>query len=234
MKKFPISRERFRVCCRADVHAGPVPKPISFHLAVKWRPRINTVIWVWIAEQGASFPLGASWWAPKLEDEKVQQYNQQPQRAASHCHFDHVTVCVCARARDCSVKKPVAHRALHHLISLTHTHHPLKPTRLSAAFSSLFLGMNLSVVTTAPLCQHTHTHSCCHSCWPVWASFQSWNLQCDCVSLSQSFCYSQIHQKEDTRVDYGKYNFYICTEWLIQVSFNVYPASVHLCTSSAG
>lgn len=98
MKKFPISRERFRVCCRADGHAGPVPKPISFHLAVKWRPRINTVIWVWIAEQGASFPLGASWWAPKLEDEKVQQYNQQPQRAASHCHFDHVTVCVCARA----------------------------------------------------------------------------------------------------------------------------------------
>lgn len=120
-EKFPISRERFRVCCRADVHAGPVPKPISFHLVVKWRPRINTVIWVWIAEQGASFPLGASWWAPKLEDEKVQQYNQQPQRAASHCHFDHVTVCVCVRARDCSVKKPVAHRALHHLISLTHT-----------------------------------------------------------------------------------------------------------------
>lgn len=234
MKKFPISREHFRVCCRADGHAGPVPKPISFHLAVKWRPRINTVIWVWIAEQGASFPLGASWWAPKLEDEKVQQYNQQPQRAASHCHFDHVTVCVCARA-GLFCQKACCSQGFAPS-NFSHTHIILSSQR---GCQQLFLACFWEWTSQSwqqhhCVSTHTHTHSCCHSCWPVWASFQSWNLQCDCVSLSQSFCYSQIHQKEDTRVDYGKYNFYICTEWLIQVSFNVYPASVHLCTSSAG
>lgn len=149
-----------------------VQKPLAFILQWRKRPHIITVSCLWMAAQGAHSPLWASWWAPELIVEKAWQHNQQPQWAASCCHFHQsVCLCVCVGAGLFCQNVSVAHRALHLLFSLPFTHmapalntqharthtatHILWSQRgPSAAISGL-----LSLVTAGSLCQDTHTHT---------------------------------------------------------------------------
>ena len=152
---------------------------------------------------------------------------------SSHSELPHAVilatqlrVCVCTHMCYCSVKKPLAQRALHHLFSpsLTYTNHQYRHLHIHTSssqankvcqqlFQACLLNMSVFHSWQQHYCVGTYTHlqSCpvgiLSSCWSLWLVFKA--ESCDFITLCwYAVCCSQIHPREDKLVDYGKY--YLC------------------------